>query len=246
MPGIGISPCEGCNGRCCYHYFVPVTGYDAWIIASNLHLSMERFLVFLPEPERTAAGFQLDQTGTTHILALNKQPTARKKKPCIFLLTLPGGYARCSIYPHRPLVCQTFPAMLHRGAVTIREDRVCRDGAWNIAAMDLPTWRLRCLRLEMETAVYRLVVQQWNECVATGRPDATNSIFQYFAYLMNVYSRLEKLRRGIPEAEMALIVRTWGQRAGSADDGGTRWEGFLTSAQAVLAEFADALAIPSG
>jgi hypothetical protein len=54
------------------------------------------------------------------------------------------------------------------------------------------------------------------------------------------------LRRGIPEAEMALIVRTWGQRAGSADDGGTRWEGFLTSAQAVLAEFADALAIPSG
>jgi Fe-S-cluster containining protein len=217
-----------------------VTGYDAWVIASKLHLSMEQFLVFVPEQAKTATGFQLDRTETTYIIALNKQPSPRKK-PCIFLLTLPNGYDRCSIYPHRPLICQTFPTLLRHGSVAIREDLICPKGAWNVASMDLPTWRLSLLRMEMESAVYRLVVCRWNECVEKEPADASYSIFQYFAYLMNAYSRLEMLRRDIPEEEITLIIRTWGQAA--TEEGQRPWQGFLVRAQEALAEFANALAV---
>jgi len=229
-----------------------VTGCDGWVIASAQHLSMEQFLVFMPEEERTAAGFRLDRTETTYALALNKRPSRRKNKPCIFLFSLSGGYDRCMVYPHRPLVCQTFPASLHHGSVAIREDTVCPKGIWNVAAMDLPEWRLCLLRMEMESAIYHLIVSQWNECVEKGPSDASYSIIQYFSYLMNAYNRLERLRNSIPEEEMAAIVRRWGQQAvappkGSPskevgrDEDEMPWQRFLTRVQEELAEFATML-----
>ena len=231
-----------CNGRCCHHYFVPVTGYDAWVIASELHLSMEQFLIFSPEKERGPTGFKLDRTGTTYILALNTQPAPQEKKPCIFLLTLPGGYGRCSIYSQRPLVCQTFPAVLLHGSVDIREDVICPDGTWNVASMNLPAWRLSLLRTEMESAVYCLVVGQWNECIESGAVDASYSILQYFAYVMNVYSKLDALRRDITKEEMALVIRTWGQEA-VAEASPKPGLGFLERVEDTLTQFAKALAV---
>jgi len=253
MPNVNTSPCDSCNGRCCHYGVVPVTGYDAWAIASAQHLSMEQFLVFLPEEERTA-GFRLDQTETTYTLALNKRPSRRKHKPCIFLFSLPGGHDRCMVYPHRPLVCQTFPAFLHHGSVAIRgEDTVCPKGIWNVAAMDLPEWRLCLLRMEMESAIYHLIVSQWNECVEKGPSDAPYSVIQYFSYLMNAYNRLDRLRNSIPEEEMATIVCRWGRQAtapkGSSsqevgrDEDEMPWQRFLTRVQEELAEFATMLPI---
>jgi Fe-S-cluster containining protein len=248
-----ISACEGCNGRCCYHYIVPVTGYDAYTIASAQNLSMEQFLTYVPEEKATAWGFCLDQTKTTYSLVLNKQRSRRKKKPCIFLISLPGGYGRCGIYPHRPLVCQTYPAVLHNGSVDIREDVACPKDSWNIAAMDLPTWRLSLLRMEMEYAIYHLIVSQWNERVKNGPAGGSYSILQYFAYLMNVYYRLEQLKHSISSEEMSLITRTWGQRppdasiqdaAGyEADQNQTSWERFLDQVQQVIAGFAHTLSV---
>ncbi len=235
-----FSGCESCNGRCCHHYLVPVTGYDAWFIASELHLSMEQFLILSLEQERAPTGFQLDRTGATYILTLNTQQSTQDQKPCIFLLTLPYEYSRCSIYSHRPLVCQTFPAMLHHGSVDIREDVVCPKGAWNLATMNLPAWRLNLLRMEMETAIYRLVVRQWNECVEEASLDISYSPLQYFAYLMNAYSRLETLRHSKSKDEMAVILRTWGQQI-AAEEAQKPWLDFLDHVQETLTEFSGAL-----
>jgi hypothetical protein len=107
--------------------------------------------------------------------------------------------------------------------------------------------------MEMEYAIYRLVVSQWNERVKNGPADISYSISQYFDYLMNVYYRLEQLRHSISSEEMSSIVRTWDQRsplasvqdtAGhKADQNQTSREPFLDQVQQVIAGFANTLSV---
>ncbi len=225
MPGGRFAGCANCNGRCCYDYLVPITGYDAYVIASRSLLSMEQFVVVLPEETATPLGFVLDGSEQTYSLVLDKQRRSRaKRKPCVFLLTLPNGQGRCGIYSFRPLVCQTYPAMLHRGGVTVRDDVMCTKGSWNIAAMDLPEWRLSLLRGEMETAIYRTVVTHWNEGVRHGKVDKRHSPFEYFGYVMNAYSRIEAVRHTHAKM-MPDVVRQWGSSVSPRPD----WRRFLSA-----------------
>lgn len=217
MPSGRFSGCANCHGRCCYHYVVPITGYDAHLIASQSLLAIEQFAVVVPEEHPSPLGFLLDEGTETFVLALDKNQEARgKRKPCVFLLSLPDGEGRCGIYRIRPLVCQTYPAMLHHGGVTVREDVICDKGSWNIAAMDLPEWRLSLLRTEMENAIYRIVVAHWNRTV-TEKLEAHHACEHYFSYLMDVYERIEGIRQSYSDV-MPQIIRRWGSQAHSGVD----------------------------
>ena len=209
MPGVNIRACDRCDGRCCYNYTVLVTGYDAWLIASAQRLALEQFLVQTAETKRTAAGFAIDHTDATYAIALSRREGPTERTPCIFLMQLPGGHGRCGIYPHRPAACRVFPAELQKGSVAIREDAVCPPGSWNIAAMDLPAWRMSLLRAHLEWAIYYLVVKRWNEAVAASPSGAVCSPLQYYAYLMNVYHGMEPARREVDETHMNAIVTGW-------------------------------------
>ena len=59
MPAGDVSGCQSCRGQCCRMYTVPLTGHDAFVIASELRLSLEQFAHLLPEPEPTATGVRL-------------------------------------------------------------------------------------------------------------------------------------------------------------------------------------------
>jgi Fe-S-cluster containining protein len=229
----GTGACDGCNGRCCYYSIIPVTGYDAYVICRTQHLAPEYFLVYVEESEPSSMGFRLQKDASTFLLALNKQRTRRKSKPCVFLLTLPDGYQRCGIYANRPLVCQTFPTTLHNGSVDIRADAMCPKGSWNLASMDLATWRTRLVRSDIESNIYARVVSRWNAMVDANAAGAPYSIFHYFAYLINAYTRLAELRRRLPEHELIEIAHRRGEPA-SEEPGEMSWEHFVGHIDDVL------------
>ena len=145
--------------------------------------------------------------------------------------TLADGQGRCGIYPHRPLVCRTYPARLHHGSVDVRDDAMCPPGAWNISGMDLPAWRMSLLRMELEWALYARVVERWNAFVASGPAAAAYALPVYCGYLMNVYARLEAARGEPAEAEALL------RRCGAPAEAGEEalWQRFLTRAEDAIA-----------
>lgn len=226
------SPCDGCDGRCCHAYLVRVTGYDAWVISSALRLPMEAFLSYLPSPEGSGAGFMLDRSGVTHGLALGQRPGERETA-CVFLRTLPDGRGRCSIYPHRPLVCRAFPAALQGDGVAVREELVCPPGSWEPSAMALPAWRRRVLAVEMERAADRLVVSRWNERVQAGPGDAVWPIREYFAFLAEAYGRVAPLLD--PMRRRGTAPGAWG-RVGAPAAGSPRRREILDRVRDALAD----------
>jgi Fe-S-cluster containining protein len=206
MPCSSASPCPDCDGRCCYYRGVPVTGYDAYTIASTLKIGMEQFLVFWPERKQTDEGFKLQRAGPTFTLGLNKRHSRRKQKPCIFLIRLRGGTGRCGIYSLRPQVCQIFPAELRDGKVAWREKGlVCPKKTWNTENVNLAPWRASLLREELERAIHRAVVRRWNGLVESG-PEEGYCIEQYFAYVMEAYKRLERAREQVTAEQMAAMI----------------------------------------
>jgi len=217
------SPCDRCDGRCCHAYLVRVTGYDAWVISSALDLPMEDFLSYLPVPEGSAPGFMLDRSGATYGLALRQRP-GEGETACVFLRTQPDGRGRCSIYPHRPLVCRAFPAALDGGRAALREELVCPPGSWETSAMALPSWRRQLLALELERAIHRLVVSSWNERVQGGPAGAVWPIRDYLAFLGRAYGRIAPLRGAAPRRGTAPAA--WG-RGGAPAAGSPRWTEIL-------------------
>jgi Fe-S-cluster containining protein len=214
------SPCDRCDGRCCHAYLVRVTGYDAWVISSALGLPMEEFLSYLPDPEGGGAGFMLDRSGATYGLALRQRPGERERA-CFFLRTLPDGRGRCSVYPHRPLVCRAFPALLDGQRAALREELVCPPGSWEASAMALPPWRRQLLALDLERTIHRLVVSRWNERVRDGPADAVWPIREYFAFLADAYGRIAPLR-GEGRRQATASPPSWGRR-GAPAAGSPRW-----------------------
>jgi len=236
MPGGNISGCQGCNGQCCFAYVVPVCGYDVYAIATRLLLSIEQFVAVLVENEPTPTGFHLDLEKETYTLALDKQAPQGPGRPCTFLVTLPDGHRRCGIYAHRPLVCQTYPTKLHHGAVTVRDDIACPRDAWSISGMDLPAWRASLLRMDMEWAIYAIVVEQWNAVVSTSLSSAPRNPEDYFAYLMTVYRALEAVRPTMATGNVHDATDLWASAPTSQGADPPPWRAMLAHAQAVVAE----------
>jgi Fe-S-cluster containining protein len=213
MSQIEYNPCAVCNQKCCYNYTVTVTGYDTWLIAKHLHLALEQFLIYFPASKANAGNFKLDNSEMNFNIALAKRENASDEKPCVFWLSLPGGYARCGIYPLRPLVCKNYPAFLGDGSVHLRTDVVCPQCAWNLSSMNIPLWRERLLRFQMEYDIYCYIVEQWNEYVQASLPEVVYPINVYYGYLMHIYNRLESVRNSISVEEAKSILQRWGQIA---------------------------------
>ncbi len=209
-------PCAACTHRCCHHYLVPVTGYDVWRIAANLRLAPERFLVVVPQEQPDGLGFRLDSSDQTYDLALDKAPARTGEKPCVFWIGLPGGLGRCGIYPFRPQVCQTYPAVLREGRAERREDVICPRPAWRDGTLQRPEWLHGLRSTQVEHDIYRLVVARWNRRVVDGRGPELVTLAGYCGYLLRFYERLAALRAPIAAADWADLCGRW---AGHLDEG---------------------------
>jgi Fe-S-cluster containining protein len=200
------NPCATCTRRCCHHYLVTVTGYDAWVIASGLRMAPEQFLVAVPQQTTNGRGFLLEAEGPTFEIALDKAAARTKEKPCVFWLGLPSGGGRCGIYSLRPFVCQTYPAFMQDGLVQRREDVLCPGTAWRDGTLQHPVWRDRVCRMQVELDLYSRIVERWNAHINGG---GLGSILGYYAYLMHVYERLNPVRRSVGDEEWVGVAEAW-------------------------------------
>jgi Fe-S-cluster containining protein len=185
-------------------YTVPITGHDAFVIATSLQLRLDEFAQLLPEPEPTATGVQLAPDGHPASLSLRRAIDEPAPHRCVFLATLDAGYERCGIHASRPYVCRTYPARFRHGSVAIRDDALCPADAWNISGLDLPEWRLTMLRQELEWTVYAYVVAVWNAAL-----DAPAEAADFFAWLLTVYARLDAMRAALEPGAFDDTVRRW-------------------------------------
>lgn len=206
----GPSPCAACTKRCCSNYTVSVTGFDAWLIGTHLHLPLESFLVYYAVSEPHARGFLLDPGGPRYEIALDKVGRFAKGNPCVFWVDLLNGRGRCGIYAFRPYVCQTYPAYQEEDTVALRSDVLCPMGSWNLAGMDLLLFRRRLYRFRMEQDIYAYVVGAWNRDVR--RTGTSRGVHEYYAYVMNVYGRIDHLRLSHTEETLADVAEVWGRQ----------------------------------
>jgi Fe-S-cluster containining protein len=204
MPRGNVSGCQSCRGQCCRAYTVPLTGRDAFVIATGLQLALPEFAHLLPEPEPSATGVKLAPGGHPLSLVLRRATDEPAPHRCVFLVTLDAGYERCGIHATRPYVCRTYPARFRHGSVAIRDDALCPPDAWNVSGLDLPAWRLTMLRQELEWTVYAYVVAAWNEALGASVEPA-----DYFAWLLGVYARLEAMQLALAPGELDETVRRW-------------------------------------
>jgi len=203
----GPSPCATCSSRCCIDYVVTVTGYDAWRIATESGLGFESFLVYFALSDQTKPGFVLKPRGTRYDIALDKVGDFRKGNPCIFWMDFMNGRGRCGIYRIRPHVCQTYPAYLSHGTVLLRDDVYCPEGAWHLVAMDLPEFRGRLERFQVEQEIYAYLVDRWNRHVDLS--GAQYSVRSYYAYLSEAYSEMERSRASLSPQALRAAVERW-------------------------------------
>ena len=203
------SPCAACTRGCCRRYLVTVSGYDAWRIASSLRLAPEQFLVAVAQEKPDGKGFLLDRSEQTYDIALDKARARTKDQPCVFWIGLPGGTGRCGIYPVRPHVCQTYPAVLREGESVRREDVLCPKAAWRDGTLRQPAWLRHLHEMHVEHDIYRLVAARWNHHVRhPARPDLV-SLTGYYGYVLQCYERLAPVRERIEPAEWAALCESW-------------------------------------
>ena len=200
------SPCATCTKRCCHHYVVTVSGYDAWVIAQGMHLAREQFLVAVPQKTPNRRGFLLDRSDRTYDIALDKAPAAGAEQPCVFWVGLPSGVGRYGIYGLRPFVCQTYPAWMVEGAVERREDVLCAPDAWRDGTSSARSGANVCSKMHVEFDIYELAVARWNYHVLHTAHPAHISVPAYFTYLMNYYARVAPVRAGLRLHSLAGVM----------------------------------------
>ena len=159
--GANVAGCATCGGRCCRQYRVEVTVADVRRLAAGTALNPAEFIKLI-EREKDKHGFRLRPGGPPNELHLFRRPTTRA---CVFLMEIAPDQARCGVYAHRPLVCRNFPATLRRGSVSIREDVKCGPDSWNLAAMELTTYRRDLTKSSAAWDEHWKVVDAWNDHV---------------------------------------------------------------------------------
>jgi Fe-S-cluster containining protein len=203
------SPCGSCQQRCCHDYVVTVTGYDAWLIATQLRLAMEQFLVHFEPARTTPQCFRLDRSARYFDIALAKRKEDGESAACVFWLALPHGYGRCGIYPLRPLVCQVYPTSLADGLVRLRTDVLCPPRGWNLARLDLARWRQRLMWFHVQQEIYCYAVGRWNHWVDAREPESAVPASVYLGYLTALYTRLDQVWKGLSGADRDLVLDQW-------------------------------------
>ncbi|HEY3082183.1 MAG TPA: YkgJ family cysteine cluster protein [Chloroflexota bacterium] len=237
------NPCATC-GACCRSYVVPVCGRDIWLITREQRLSPEQFTVAHPLPGPHPEGFRLEDGGRFYALALDKRGPFQLKRPCVFLVGLPGGHDRCGIYAHRPVGCRSYPMVARDGVIGFREDRLCPPDAWPAGEPGRPRWREAVEQVRMQFDVYAEVVGRWNARVAA-TPGHRFPLGEYFGYLLSVYTQIAALDDALGTDALARVRSTW--RAVPSHDGGLAelreradehpWLAYLERVVAIVAGF---------
>ncbi len=243
MSEVWHNPCATC-GACCRSYIVPVCGYDVWLISTQQRLSPESFLAILPQRQPNAEGFRLEAAGPTFELALDKRGRLHPKQPCVFLVRLAGGHDRCGIYAHRPLVCQTYPMSLWRGALYLRQEALCPSNSWPAEVVKRQPWRPAIQRQHMHFDIYREVVARWNARVERS-PGQRFALREYLSYLLNAYDRLAALFAATDAGMMREVEASWPTPPRPDGDLVALWQGesdppwrqYLRRVRELLAEF---------
>lgn len=234
-------PCEDCGGKCCRNYIVPVTGHDVWRLNTHQRLSPESFLVAGHQQGEHSDGFVLEAGGRSQFMALDKKGDFNRYKPCVFLVELADGRARCGVYASRPTVCRVYPMTIHAGRIGLHEHLICSPNAWSAEEMSRPTWLATLKRTYMEFDIYSEVVKRWNARVAHS-PGETFTLHEYYSYLLNVYSKLAQLEAETPPDEMLQFLRSWPtppRAGGSLEEmrlcrGDIPWLEYITRARAII------------
>jgi Fe-S-cluster containining protein len=204
------NPCATC-GACCRSYIVPVCGYDVWRISTSQRLGPEQFLIPCPQDQPRLDGFLLALDEPAYGLALDKRGRFQPDQACVFLVDLKGGNSRCGIYADRPTVCQAYPMTLRDEETVQFRDAICPPGSWPEAAVHRPSWREAIARRTMHYGIYEDVVSRWNARFMDAPPGMELSLFAFYAYLMNVYDRMEALNREVGAERLAVITHSWGR-----------------------------------
>ena len=208
MSDFPSNPCATC-GACCTSYLVPVCGYDVWRISTSQRLAPEQFLFAYPQPDSGPEGFQFSAGGQRYMLALDKKGQVKPTQPCVFLMQMAGGQSRCGIYAHRPVVCQSYPMSVWANTIYRRRDVLCPPNSWPEYEPRRPAWRAALQRWRMHYDIYYEIVARWNARVDTLGPRTGLAPADFFAYLINVYTRLDALDRVLSEETVAGAVASW-------------------------------------
>lgn len=78
-------------------------------------------------------------------------------------------------------MCSNFPTVLRQSAVGIRQDTVCGPDSWNLAAMDLTSYRRDLTRNRAAWREHLEIVETWNATIdAEGRRASRQELFDFF------------------------------------------------------------------
>jgi Fe-S-cluster containining protein len=166
---------------------VSLLGSDVWRISRALRLSPELFVLAHDQPEPADDGFLLEPEGWPQGLALDKRGPFAPEQPCVFLVELGGGHARCGIYEHRPAVCRTYPMELRAAATQVRHDALCDAGAWPDDQIGVPSWSAALRSYREQWDEYVAVVEEWNRVVRSAPPGTRYSVPAFLRFLLNRY-----------------------------------------------------------
>jgi Fe-S-cluster containining protein len=166
--GVNVAGCASCAGRCCRSYRVEVTVTDVRTLAAGTAMHPRDFIRLREDGRNT--GFRLRPDGPTMELNLVRRPHTGG---CVFLMEIAPDVARCGVYAHRPLVCSNFPTTVRHGAVGIRQNVTCAENSWNLAAMDLGTYRRGHVRSVAAWAEHWQTVRAWNSVLEENSREAT-------------------------------------------------------------------------
>jgi Fe-S-cluster containining protein len=183
-------------------------GHDIWLLSSRQRLSPEEYLILVPEKAPRPEGFRLQADGKVFTLALDKKGRFGIKRPCVFLVELPGGNDRCGVYADRPIVCQTYPMSMWSKVVAQRTQTLCPPNSWPLAEVTRPHWRTKLTLLCFHLDIYGEIVARWNARVAA-YPQATFVLPEYFSYLLNVYDRLAALDAALGPEVLEVVEGSW-------------------------------------
>lgn len=202
------NPCLGCPGYCCSDNVINVCGFDVWSIATNLHVKPTDFVAFAGFNEESPYNFNLDSSGNSYCLALYMKELQDGSRRCVFTLDIPGHQVRCGIYPLRPIGCRAYPIAFFGEEVMVKPWALCPEGSWEHNQVDAAFWQKELGRHDMEFSIYAFVIAAWNAAAQQREPDELD-FHPCLDFLMNVYERLDSLRREIPAESWTDIYSEW-------------------------------------
>jgi len=184
---------------CCSYYTVYPTGFDIWRISQELQVAPWTFTRAVAA-EAAPDAFALDGSERRFRLALQKVTKgSRGLAPCVFLLRLNGGTARCGLGEMRPAPCQSFPSLMVDGRVYVRNDGGCSCRTWSLAEIDVQRESDLLASEQKAQETYCRVIANWNQFAVRYPSDSALDYRDFCRFLLDIYTELSRAQ-GLEEA----------------------------------------------